>query len=128
MSEGACAGRFRRRRKDGADSRWWDVVDFPDVFGDSPLVGLAIFVGVIVFVLLMVFVIGPLALALFDLVIWFVFLIGGLAGRLLFRRPWTVEAVADDGVTIEQTAVGLGASRQSQHQLAERIRTGLPPG
>ena len=126
MSEGAFAGRFRRRRRNGADSRWWDIVDFPDVFGDSPLVGLAIFVGLIVFVVLMLFVIGPLALALLDLVIWLVLLIAGVIGRVLFRRPWAVEAVADDGATIELTAVGLSASRQCEQQLAERVRAGLP--
>ena len=126
-SKRALAGRFGgRRRRGSSDSHWWDLLDVANIFGDSPLTGLIVVAIFIVAVLFVIYGVAPLALALLDAVIWLVLLIAGVVGRVLFRRPWTVEAVADDGAMIEQTAVGLSASRRCQQQLAEGVRAGLP--
>ncbi len=79
-------------------------------------------------VLFVVFVVGPLLLVLLDIVVVVALLVGGVVARLLFRRPWTVEAVAEDGEAAHHfQAVGLKASRRLRDDVAQRLAQGQHP-
>ena len=51
---------------------------------------------VLVVVALAVLLLGFVAVVL-DVILVILLLVGGVAARALFRRPWTIEAVADSG-------------------------------
>jgi len=85
-------------------------------------------VFIVVLVLFIVFVLGPLLLLLFDVVVVIALVVGGVIARVLFRRPWTVEAVAeDDGTELRFQAVGLAASRRLRDGVADRLARGQDP-
>jgi hypothetical protein len=101
--------------------------DFPSLEGEDFLVGLALAVlaVVIVFVLLVV------GLPLLPLLAGFVFAVGGLVIRVVFRRPWLVRARSDGGELEWRVRGGLG-SRRAMHEVAHAIergdRTVVPKG
>ena len=115
--------RWRGRRGDPLD-----VLDAADVVGegaDLPIVGVVLFaiatlilaVGAVVFVV-------PAVLFLLELLFVVVAIGLGVGARILFRRPWTVEARAvgtNDGR--EWKVVGWRASGELVEAVAERIRS-----
>jgi hypothetical protein len=137
-----------RRKVTGPDGRRWklgrkwfprfsrigkaDVTDFgpdlPDMdFDDLGIVG-AIFVailGVIVAIFLALLLFNVIALAI-ELVIFIVLLIAGVAGRVLFRKPWGVFAVTRDAHAYGEV-VGWRASRDWLRDAETRIASGLEP-
>jgi hypothetical protein len=54
-------------------------------------------VGIVLVVFLFTTVVFPLIALTLELLVVIVLLVGGLAGRLVFRKPWTIRARADDG-------------------------------
>ncbi len=119
----------RRRRSEDGDGGGWDLVlDVLPIDVADGLPGIVIGALLLVaLVLLLVFVLAPLLLALLDAAVVIALLVGGLVARVLFRRPWTVEAVADDGTELYFQAVGLGASRRLRDDVAERLSHGHLP-
>ena len=130
-----------RLRGDGLRHRLWrrarqsrrtasEVVD-PD-----PAVGLAdvldsaaVVVIIIAGVAFLVFVAIPLVLVVVDLMVALVLTALGIAARLLFRRPWTVEAVSEAGDRHRWRVVGLRASRENAADVANALAHGNPlPG
>jgi hypothetical protein len=76
-------------------------------------------VGLAVILVLVVFV-APLLVAIAGV---------GLIGRIVFRRPWTVEARADDGTMLRWQVIGWRASGEFRARAAESLRAGvIPPG
>lgn len=119
--------RQRRDRRRQAGKGWSSWVDVPaGDFSDS-LAAVAVVVVGLVLVVFLVVVGAPLVLAVIDLVVVAGVVIGGVVARVLFRRPWTVEAVADDGRRSATRAVGWRASARARDELAERIGGGLAP-
>ncbi len=119
-------GRFRRRvartfRRTGS------VVDADpgclDVFGE----GVVVVLTVVVVVLVALFVVLPLLVAVFDLALVLLVAVAGVVARFVFRRPWTVEAVADDGTSYAWRVVGWRASGEQVARVAECIAAGVPP-
>ena len=54
--------------------------------------------------------------------------VGGALGRVLFRRPWTVDAVGPDGEHHRWDVVGWRRSGAARHFIAERLTgTGTLP-
>jgi xanthosine utilization system XapX-like protein len=109
-----------------------------NLFGGSPLhpwfvifrLGCLAPVGlVLVLVLLVVFVIAPLVIALVELLA--VLLVGtvAVAARVLFRRPWVVEAVSGDAVpqVLTWRVVGWRASAAKVDEVADQLEAGLGP-
>lgn len=93
--------RRRRRRPSDERVRWWDVLDVPFDVGDV-FFGIALVVALVLLVLWGL----PALLALVDLLLLLVLFVGGVVARVLLRRPWTVEATADDGERRERQVVG----------------------
>jgi len=86
--------------------------------------------GAALFVALFVLVVGVgLVLAIVDVVVLVVVSAAGLVGRVVLRRPWTVEARAGDGTVRTWKVVGWRASRERLDEIAELLAAGIsPPG
>jgi hypothetical protein len=65
-----------------------------------------------------------------DLLILLVIAAGGIALRVLFRRPWMIEAKTPGPPPARDTwgVVGIRASAQAVETVAQAIRRGDPPG
>lgn len=97
--------------------------DVPDVFGEGFLVGLALIVAILV----LMFVVIPFVVALVDLLVLVLLALAGLAGRILFRRPWCVEAVSDRGRTYRWSVVGWRESARSVAEARQLLASGIMP-
>jgi len=105
---------------------------------DDLVAALLVIVGLIVFGLVFWFLLLPLLLLLFDVVVLLVLFAVATGARVLFRRPWTVEAVpATKGTmttgpttkgkrTRKRHVIGWRAALRTRDALAEHLRTGAP--
>ena len=112
------AGRRRRWRW-----RWGSSSSI----GDDIAVALAIILAVGVFILLFLLiatVIFPLIVLGLELMLLLVLLLGGLTGRLLFRRPWTVRARAADGRIMRWHVRGFRRSGGVRNEIAAALAAG----
>ena len=129
-------GGWRRNRRAGRDVDPLEVADGAARFGDAATVdtgtdlGDAIIVIVVVCFVLVVaavlfwWVLLPLLLLVLDAVIVLILLVLALAGRVLFRRPWTVEATATSGERITADVVGWRAALRRRDELAAQLAHG----
>jgi hypothetical protein len=114
--------RFRRRFR--RTMRRPDVAEIPGIDSSE---GIAIALVVVVGVVLLFLLVVPLLVALVDLLILLLLaLVGGLA-RIAFRRPWVIEARADDGTTQVWRVRGWRASGARRDQIASLLRAGATP-
>jgi hypothetical protein len=73
-------------------------------------------------------IVAPLIGVVADLILAILLTALGVAGRLLFRRPWSVEAVSDTGERHRWQVVGWRASRQLVADVVNALAHGnLPP-
>jgi hypothetical protein len=118
--------RFRRQYRRAFD-RVGDVADADpgclEVFGEGLLVGLAIILGV----LFLVFVAIPLVFAVLDLLVVLLLTAGGIVVRVLFRRPWTIEATSADGGVLRWQVKGWRASGARRDEIAGLLAAGIVP-
>ncbi len=137
-------GGWRRNRKQG-DSGVGDLVDGVSQVASSPsssggggsggdfdlgdalIVIAVIFIGFIAAAALFWWVLLPLLLILLDLLIVLVLLLVAVIGRVLFGRPWTVQATASNGERLTAQVVGWRAALRHRDEMAESLRSGLRP-
>ncbi len=93
---------------------------------DGELSGLAVALLIVVGIVLLIILGLPLLLALFDLVIVVVAAVVGVASRVLFRRPWTVEALSADGERHEVRVVGWRSANDGVASIGSSIQHGIP--
>lgn len=130
---------FRNRRRTGpvADddpSEWWHALDLVPDGGDS-VSAVVVLIAIVAALVLAWFVVFPLLFFLADLLIVLLLAAGGVAFRVLFRRPWRVEA-STDGPPPAQAAwavVGVRDSAEAVRAVAEQLAAGtgideLAPG
>jgi hypothetical protein len=99
-----------------------DFVPLDDDIGCLPALGVAI-TGIAVVLLAIFFVLPALVFAVELLAVLVLLLLGAMA-RVLFRRPWTVEArVKGTNQGREWKVVGWRASGELVAQVAERVRS-----
>ena len=117
-------GRFRRRFG-RTFRRTADLADFDPGCGEAIVEGLV----VLVVVLVAIFVGIPFLIALLDVRLLLLLAVLALLARLLLRRPWIVEASADDGRSITWRVRGWAESGRRCAEIEERLRAGLdlPP-
>lgn len=84
-------------------------------------------VALILFAVALVYVVVPLLVALVDLLILILVALLGALTRVLFRRPWTVEARAADGTTQHWRVTGWRASHERCIEIAQRLQAGIEP-
>jgi hypothetical protein len=124
-------GGWRRRRKGETAGGDAAIVAgntggrFVPDFGDDLVVGLLIMVGLIAFGLLFWFLLLPLLLLVLDFVVVLILLALAVAGRVLFRRPWTVAATRDEERYVAEV-VGWRNALHTRDELAEKLRLGYP--
>ena len=119
-------GRFRRRLRRTFD-RVADGADLDPGCGELLGEGIAVALVVIAVALLLFFVVIPVLVAIVDVLILLLLAGAGALSRILFRRPWTVEATADDGSVLRWRIVGWRASGERCAQVARRLEAGLDP-
>jgi hypothetical protein len=116
--------RWRRRPGRGDDGSWLDLLNFAD--GDVPGAIAVVALAVIALVLFVLFGL-PLLLAAVDLVVVVLATLIGIVGRVVFRRPWTVEAVSAGGERHEVEVVGWRRAGEAVECLGQEIRHGRRP-
>ncbi|HKG01658.1 MAG TPA: hypothetical protein VKB03_00640 [Conexibacter sp.] len=119
--------RSRKRTDGGEPSGGW----LPDaaLSGVDSLGGLGLVIGAIVVIFLLVFVLLPLIGVAFELALLIGFVMSGLFGRVVLRRPWTIEAVSLERPDRRSAfnVTGWRRSRRSLAALGSAIETtGLP--
>lgn len=124
--------RKKRRSEDAVD----DAVQLSDAvptgsggsggggFGDVMVVVVVVCIGVIAAAALFWWVLLPLLLIVIDLVVVLVLLVLAIVGRVLFRRPWTVQAKTGGGERVAVEVVGWRAALRRRDELAESLRRG----
>ena len=124
----------RRLKWRGTSTRSIDFLDGADVVtlgDDLPVVGMILVaVALLLLAIVAVLFIIPALIFLAELLI-IVTIVGlGLLGRLLFGRPWTVEAQQQPGGRgFEWKVRGWRASGELVHAVASRLRAnGVPTG
>lgn len=111
----------RRRSADAADLA--DPGCIPDLAE-----GVLAFVAVVAIVLLLILVGLPFLVALGELVLILVLVVAGVVGRIVFRRPWTVDAVDPTGVHYAWSVLGWRKSAAARRFIADRVAaTGTVP-
>src|SRR5215470_9152644 len=121
-------GRWRRQRRSGSGDialdASLDAVSVSDTSSDL-FVGIVVVVGLIVGGLLFWWLLLPLLLLVIDIVVVMVLAVVTVATRVLFRRPWTVEAA--DGTNRYITEVlGWRHALRVRDEIAEKLRAGDP--
>jgi hypothetical protein len=119
--------RFRRRNR-GARRLGRELGDtagdgcLPDSLDD-----LALGAALVLAVLFLLFVGFPFLFALIDVVVILVLTGLGLVTRVLFRRPWVVEATGGDQIRRTWRVVGWRASHEAVDDVADALAHGHPP-
>ena len=116
--------RFRRHRKEAEDSNLLD-----DAYVFDGLAGIGIALVAIAIAVVVTVVLLPLLGVALELVLLILLFASGLFGRIVLRRPWTVEAIdLDDGERSVAYAVkGFGAAGRAAEELASAISASGPP-
>ncbi|MGH9189935.1 MAG: hypothetical protein ACRD0Q_07890 [Acidimicrobiales bacterium] len=78
-------------------------------------------------VFVVVYVALPLLLVVVDIGLVVFLAIVGLVARLVLRRPWTVEAIADDGSRLVWRVVGWRASGDQVAGVSAALAAGQRP-
>ncbi len=125
----------RIRRKEHAEEtadgvrerRWYDWVDVGDplVALDEGLGGFAVVLLVLTAIVIGVLFVLPAFILLVELLIVATLVLGAVAVRVLFRRPWLVDAVSDDGQRLTWKVVGYARSREVTHEFANLLGKGV---
>jgi hypothetical protein len=110
----------RRRTGEAAD-----LDPAVDLLGD----GIAIAVVAVVGLLVVLFVGLPLLVAIVDLAVVLLLATLGLIARVLFRRPWVVEAMSGEAApqVLTWRVVGWRASAAKVYEVADQLEAGLSP-
>jgi len=122
--------RWRRRRTlqdDGKVVGRWSFEALAN--GLDSLLGVVLAVVVAVVMALVVFVLLPVIGIALELALLVLLVSSGLFGRVVLRRPWTIEAVGVEDATrrVAFAVTGWRRSRRSLAALAAAIETAGPP-
>jgi hypothetical protein len=104
-----------------------DWLSLPDVTWFDDLIGTVVaVVGFVLLAVILFTIVFPLIALTLELVLFVVLFTAGLIGRLLFGRPWRIEArtIGVPHKTREVYAKGLRGSREAIDELATAIASG----
>jgi hypothetical protein len=113
--------RLRERRR--TDGEGLSVADLGDAGFDDALGVALVVVGIVLVLLLLTTVIFPVLVLTLELLIALVLLVGGITGRLLFRRPWTIRARSEHRELTWQ-ATGFRRSGRVRDEVASALALG----
>jgi hypothetical protein len=95
--------------------------------GDGIAAAVIIAVAFVVGVALFWWVLLPLLLVVLDVVIVLILLMVSIVARVLFRRPWTVEATAPGHERLTAQVVGWRDALRRRDEIADSLRRGVRP-
>lgn len=118
-----------RKKKDERDPRWYDWLDWGDplAFFDDGLGGFVTALTVVVLIVVAILFVLPAFLFVVELVIVALVVILGVMLRVLFRRPWLIDAfpVQDRARHLTWKVVGLAESKRAVEQIARQLAAGV---
>lgn len=125
-------GGWRRRRKgEGPGDGLLDGCDpLSGCFDGDELA--TIVLGIVLMILgglVFWFLLLPVLLLVMDIVVVMALLLIAIPARILFRRPWTVEAAYDDGreeKVFSTDVVGWQRALETRDEIAAKLEQGLP--
>lgn len=124
------ARKLRWRGKDrGLPDGLLDGADLVSLGDDLPVVGvIAAVIAALIFGIALVWFIVPALIFLLELLLVVAFVGLGVAGRVLFGRPWTVEAQrSGSDEALEWKVRGWRASDAKVGEVADQLEAGLTP-
>jgi hypothetical protein len=134
-------GGWRRRRKGVDLSGPLDGVDVPtggggsggggvfDSLFDDLAIAILVIIGLVVAGALFWWLILPLLLLAVDILVVVVLFALAIPARVLFRRPWTVEAVTKSGSDADRfvtDVVGWRPALRTRDDIVDKIKLGYP--
>ncbi len=125
----------------GADSLWqrfWrrfrrmfgrarESADVADGCGADLGSGIVAAIVVMAVLLVLAFVIFPAVVAIIDLALLLVLALGGLVARVVFRRPWLIDARDGTGRVLRWRVVGWRASARRVEDVRALLAAGTVP-
>lgn len=108
------------------------ALDYADAASPPGGCGIDLLEGIVVVIFLLlalvfIFMVGiPLLIAIGELVILLLLVIIGLISKVLFRRPWTIDATSPENEITEWHVIGWRKSVMARDYVADRIRIGAP--
>jgi hypothetical protein len=105
----------------GGNGSGFDI-DLPGA--DDAIAILLIVLAVIAVVFLLTTVVIPILVVGIELLLVIALFVAGLAGRLLFRRPWTIRARSADGRQLTWRAAGFRRSGRVRDEIAGALAQG----
>lgn len=122
----------RKRKDHPADDgqevrkpRWYDALDIPDLsLFDEGFGGFVAVLLAIIAVAIAVLFILPVFIFLIEVLIVALLVVGTISLRVVFRQPWLVDAIADDGTRMTWKVVGYRNSRRVVGEIGSLIAKG----
>jgi hypothetical protein len=108
-------------------SRGYGTPPFWTLDVTDPVGCLVTVIGGTILVVLVLWIVLPLLLLIVDLAIVVVLLVVTVVARVLFRRPWTVEATTTGGRSFTTDVTGLRAAFRQRDEIADQLRRGQWP-
>ncbi|HYF45618.1 MAG TPA: hypothetical protein VD926_05360 [Acidimicrobiales bacterium] len=102
----------------------WDWLEGLDALAEVPAIGIIAGIAAVVVVLVLVFI--PIVILVGELLVLVSVVAGTLVARVVFRRPWTIEAKASDGEVRRWEVVGWRASGDHVRFVREQLEHGMP--
>lgn len=119
-------GRMRRRVA-SITNRTTDGLGAPDGCMSADLDGIVVVLVLLVALVLLVFVVIPLLVVIVDLLILLLLAFLGLVARVVFRRPWVLEAASSDGQRHQWRVAGWRRSGEQCRHIAQMLAAGIVP-
>lgn len=121
--------RRRRKEKDPGDSRWYDWLDIGEPFAwfDEGLGGFVTAIVLMVLLVIAILFVLPAFIFLVELLIIVLVVLGAVVIRILFRRPWIVDAFpADDKrAHLVWKVVGTSRAKEAVDLVAQQLAAGI---
>jgi hypothetical protein len=129
LGEDSASERFRRRLRRARDrAEGSDVLDFLALpSGDDPISVVLGVLGLLFVLLALAFFGFPLLVALVELLLLAALIALVLVARVVLRRPWAVQARADDGTSLWWRVVGWRASGRKIDEVTQLLEAGIDP-
>lgn len=125
-------GRSRKTGEEQAgDSGWLNLLDFADplLWFDEGPGGFIVVLGLIVASVVAVLFVLPFFLFIVEVLLVVLVAAGGIVFRIVFRRPWLVEAYPVEGQYMKHLVWKVRGVRRSDvvvDQIVDQIRAGIP--
>lgn len=125
-------GRSQTRREKGAeDPGWLHFLDFADplLWFDEAPGGFLLILGLVVAAVVAVLFVLPLFIFMVEVLLVALVAAVGILFRIVFRRPWLVEAFPVEGPHVKHLIWKVGRVQRSGEvvdQIAAQIRAGIP--